>query len=60
MAKAILKAIRPQYTPIKLEFECSAQNGKCVWRNDVCIEMNNDEEAYVCPYLKAVRKEAKL
>ena len=40
---------------IELEFECTAADGKCVWRSGKCIEMTDDEEAFVCPYLEARR-----
>ena len=54
---------------IELEFRCTCTDGLCVWKDypgedsgyfiekNICISMGAEEEAYVCPYLEAVRKQ---
>ena len=49
-----------EHYPIKLEWYCSCRDGKCVYEgadNHRCVSMTCDEEAYMCPYLEAVRVE---
>lgn len=41
---------------IELEYYCTCTDGVCAWSEPLCIEMGENEEAWVCPYLEARRK----
>jgi hypothetical protein len=45
---------------IKLEFECTAPDGKCAYNTPDCIDQNSDGNSWVCPWLKATRKIEKI
>lgn len=51
--------MKAEMTTIQLEFSCTTKDGKCIYSNQVCIDVNPEEEHWVCGYLKATRKKEK-
>lgn len=43
---------------IEPEFECTTENGKCYYKDRVCIDpdVDDSDDPWVCPFLKMVRK----